>query len=353
MIRLFPGAARRRARNVSGHEESRTRLPETAAQPAEPWAVPHDSRASAADIFYCFRLLLNRSPSRGEWTGHVARAGEDLESVASSYVNAHEFAKRGLIRPASFDNLTCGDAQGFKIWASRDDLAVGRHALNGCYEPHVTKLFRGRLKPGMRVVDVGANIGYLSLLAASLVGVEGDVLAVEPSPANARLIEASRRTNGFEHLRVLQAAAGREPGILAFYPEQSNGMAAEVPDDVARLLAAETVGCVSLDGLLDDDRPVHLIKADVEGAEHSVFLGAARTIGRWRPWLVWEYTPEVLWGVSGIHWRDHLQWVIGQGYRIKVCHIDGHLEDCDTPEAVQAVFEAGSHGHLDLLAEPA
>jgi FkbM family methyltransferase len=54
----------------------------------------------------------------------------------------------------------------------------------------------------MNVADVGANIGYFTMLAASIVGANGVVTTVEANPDNARLIEASRRLNGFGHVRI-------------------------------------------------------------------------------------------------------------------------------------------------------
>ena len=74
------------------------------------------------------------------------------------------------------------------------------HALAGAYDTYLTDLLRRFLRPGMGVLDIGANIGVFALLAAAKVGPDGYVLAVEPNPANTRLLEASRRLNGFAQL---------------------------------------------------------------------------------------------------------------------------------------------------------
>src|SRR5690606_15185214 len=66
------------------------------------------------------------------------------------------------------------------------------------YEPHVTAEVRRLLQPGMTFVDVGANIGYFALLAASLVGAQGKVIAFEPNLENCELLRRSIAANGFD-----------------------------------------------------------------------------------------------------------------------------------------------------------
>jgi len=357
MPRLLKSAAARVARKLvvdspearaAGHAPTPRRQP----LPERPWEIEHDKRATAEDIYYCFRLLLGRSPHRGEWPGHVSRVGEDLHSVVASYLNSYEFAEHNRTRYTMPKDLQLGEIEGFSMWADTNDLAVGRHVLSGGYEPHVTKVFKEVLGPGMGVVDVGANIGYFSLLGARLVGPEGYVLAMEPSGDNVKLIEASRRENDFGQLRIVQAAAGREAGLLSYHPDHSNGLSERLPDDSARLMATQTAACVPVDCLVPAARTVHLMKVDVEGAEHNVFLGARDTIARCRPVLVWEFTPQSLWGVSQVHWRDHLAWVQDLGYRIAVCHRDGSRQECARPEDVHEVLESLAVDHLDLLARP-
>jgi FkbM family methyltransferase len=350
MIRRLRGPARhcRGAIQRLAHRAA-SRAPEDL---AAPWTETHDPRATAADIFYCFRLLLNRTPHAHEWPGHSSRAGESLEAVVASYVNAEEFRLRGLLQHEISDDLRCAEFDAYRLWASRNDLAVGKHVLSGPYEPHVCRVFYDTLRPGMGVVDVGANIGFFSMLAASRVGCDGFVHAIEPSRDNVRLIEASRRENGFTHLNILQAAASREPGLLTLHADQTNAMARGLPDDLGALLNANVVSAIPLDAVLPPARRVDLIKADVEGAEHEVFVGAESTIARWKPRLIWEFTPYLIEGMSGLSWRDHLGYVMDLGYRIFVLRHDGEPCACDTADAVFAAFEASGHDHIDLLGEP-
>src|SRR5215471_15669954 len=94
--------------------------------------------ATPEDIFYCFRLLLGRNPNPEEWPGHSSRAGEDLQTVVSSYVTSREFATRGLLNKTYRDELQLVQFPRFSIFASNDDLAVGHHVIGGRpYEPGI------------------------------------------------------------------------------------------------------------------------------------------------------------------------------------------------------------------------
>jgi hypothetical protein len=77
--------------------------------------------------------------------------------------------------------------EGITLLVDTADVAVSQSILQeGTYEAHLTRVFRRYVRPGWRVVDVGANVGYYSMLAASLVGPQGEVLAFDPNSENAR-----------------------------------------------------------------------------------------------------------------------------------------------------------------------
>lgn len=321
------------------------------ALPAEPWTADFPDIADETDIFGCFRLLLGRLPNREEWPGHSMRVGEPLAQIVASYVNSLEFSRRGLQDPAALGTIALAHLPLFRIYTQNDDAAVGRYVRENNYETDVSAVFRQVLRPGSHVLDLGANIGYFTMLSAALVGPTGSVVAVEPNPANARLIEASRRANGFDTVTVAQVAAGPAPGLLALHRAHSNGTTSAPPDEAAALLDAETVGCVRAETLVPRRRRIDLIKVDVEGAEYLALSGCTALIRRWRPLIVTEFSPSLMPGISGISGPAYLDWLVGLGYRLGIVMPDGSVRPA-TPDAIMAEHQARGTDHLDLLAEP-
>ncbi len=321
-------------------------------EPTEPWAVGYDPAATIADIAACFRLLLGRPPNREEWAGHSARAGQALPGVVASYVSSLEFARRGLMRTDAAAEIHRSTLEGLTIYTRQGDAAVGDAVRAGAYEPEVMAVFRRLLRPGMGVIDLGANIGVFTLLSASLVGAGGWVLALEPNPANVMLLEASRRANGFEQVTVCQVAAGSKPGLLSLNTSYSNGTTSGLPDGTDALFTAALVPCVRPDSMVPDGRRIDLIKVDVEGAEYTALLGCTGVIARDRPSIVSEFSPNLMPGISGISGPDYLRWLMSLGYGLRVVQPDGTTGGPASVEAVMQAHEARGTDHVDLLASP-
>jgi FkbM family methyltransferase len=309
-------------------------------------------KATPEDIFYCFRLLLGRPPNPEEWEGHAAHAGSDLDAVIRSYMNSLEFSRRAemLMSHGRNDRVSLASAKGFSIYVQEEDAAVGQHVKRGVYEPHVTAVFRDRLRPGMHVLDIGANIGYYSMLSASLVGPSGSVTAIEPNPDSAKLLEASRRANSFDNVIVVQVAAGRELGLLALHGSYGNVMTSAAPDDAAALINSTTVPTFRVDDLVPRNKNIGFVKIDVEGAEYNALLGASELIKRCHPTIVSEFSPSTMPGISGVDGRQYLRFLLDFGYTIAVIERGGTLRECGTePEKVMAAFTSSGVDHIDIL----
>jgi len=314
----------------------------------------HSRTATYQDIYYCFRLLLGRNPNPEEWPGHSSRAGEDLENVVSSYVTSREFAARGLLKKTYQEQAELVRFPGFSVFASINDLTVGNHVVIGrSYDPGISAVFSRRVKPGMAVLDIGANIGYLTMHLASLVGTAGLVVAVEPNPENIKLLEASRRVNGFDQIVVIQAAAGRSTGLLELSVSYSNGTTTDLPSDLDAIFASRPVPCFALDDLVPKDRHFNLVKIDTEGAELNALIGLSRTIERDRPIIVSEFSPGTLPGISHCSGPEYLRFLIAKGYRIAVIEKDGcENRFGDDVEAVMGAYSRSGIDHIDIVATP-
>lgn len=318
---------------------------------AEPWKIPRGP-ATPEDIFYCFRLLLGRSPNREEWGGHVAQAGGDLEAVIRSYVSSFEFSTRlkTLLGNRQADRVSLVTASGFSIYVQDADPAVAHHVRHDAYEPNVTAVFRDRLRPGMHVLDIGANIGYYTMLSASLVQSSGSVTAIEPNPDSTRLLEASRRANSFDNVIVLQVAAGREPGLLVLHGSYSDAMTTAAPDDAAALINSTTVPCFRVDDLIPRNKNIDFVKIDVQGAEYNALLGASELIRRCHPTIVSEFSPDAMPGISGVDGVQYLRFLVDLGYKMAVIERGGTLRECGTePDRVMDAYRSCGVDHIDIL----
>jgi FkbM family methyltransferase len=337
------------------HAEAAVYGPDLAGAMTQRTPIPatYAKTATHEDIFYCFRLLLGRNPNPEEWPGHSSRVGEDLENVVSSYVTSREFAERNLLNKTYRDQVELVRLSRFSLFASNDDLAVGRHVRAGSYEPGVAAVLMRYVKPGMSVVDIGANIGYFTMLLASLVEPIGLVVAVEPNPENIKLIEASRRVNGFDQVLIIQAAAGRHTGLLSLNVSHSNGMTAELSSNLDAVFASRPVPCFALDAILPKDRHFSLVKLDTEGAELNALIGLSEAIDRDRPVIVSEFSPGTLPDISRCSGPEYLRFLIGKGYWIGVIEQDGSEEPFgDDVDGVMGAYSRSGIDHIDILATP-
>ncbi len=190
----------------------------------------------------------------------------------------------------------------------------------GEWEPDLTRFIAGRLRDGDTFVDVGANVGYYSLLAAECVGPSGTVVAVEASPVVAADLRHHVAINQTENrIRVLNKAASAEPGTLTIYagPAHNVGMTTTVQSH--GMHAEAEIEALPLNSMLsaDDIAATRLIKIDVEGAEPDVVAGMAPLIPALRPdaEVVIELSPK-WWGDKTLRPIDVLRPFLDAGFHV-------------------------------------
>jgi len=155
-------------------------------------------------------------------------------------------------------------------------------AYRGVFEPGLSGFIRQQVRAGDVCVDVGANVGYFSLLLAQQVGANGQVLAVEAAPGNVRKLERNLHANGWaERVRVVHAACSDFSGPCTFYVHARNDMHCRLSPPSPRELDAWLMGrqhwrpvqvqAQTLAQTLGALAPqVSFIKLDIEGAEHLI-----------------------------------------------------------------------------------
>jgi FkbM family methyltransferase len=156
------------------------------------------------------------------------------------------------------------------LWLERDAEILTPTLLDGeRWEPDVTDLLRRLLRPGMTVVDAGANIGYLSVHASKLVGPTGRVFCVEADPANVAILRTNLWRNGCTNAVVLPVAAWSERAELNLSVIPEGGACTHVSSGPAQ---ESTVAAYRLDEMIDGR--VDYLKVDCEGTDHLVLRGA-------------------------------------------------------------------------------
>jgi FkbM family methyltransferase len=180
-----------------------------------------------------------------------------------------------------------GPARGLRIDATGTLFSF---ALGTC-DPDEQAFLVEQLRAGGVFYDLGANVGFFSLLAARLVGPTGHVVAFEPSPANAAQWRRNIAMNGFANATLVEAAVSSEPGAGRLdVATPARGEHRLVRDDDGAREGLVAVRLVSVDGYrADAGLPMpDAIKVDVEGAEIDALRGAHATIREARPAVLVE-----------------------------------------------------------------
>ena len=176
-----------------------------------------------------------------------------------------------------------------KVFLSTDDLGFAGHVtLDGFWEIWLTLFMSRFVKPGMTVIDVGANFGYYTVLFGEAVGSGGRVVAVEPVPSTARLA-LSIELNGYSRCTTLhEVALGRNANGDAhmFVPPHEPKNAQVVPRAGSDTIKVKST---NLDTLLKGFDRVDLITIDAEGAELDILSGMEAVIAKHQPALVLEF----------------------------------------------------------------
>jgi FkbM family methyltransferase len=161
----------------------------------------------------------------------------------------------------------------------------------GTTEPLVQEALAGLLRPADVFYDIGANVGFFTILGAHMVGPGGRVFAFEPLPENAVALRRNAALNGFDHVTLIEAAVSHAAGTATLFTAAEPTWAKlATPGDAQATERTVTVRLVTIDDLLAEGSVAAptLVKIDVEGAELDVIAGMTHTIERHRPVILCE-----------------------------------------------------------------
>lgn len=247
-------------------------------------------QATDTDVLYAYRLILKRDPEEAGFSHYqrAIRAGLSLQQLIRSFENSEE----RKFRLDEDSRPTPVDLGGYQVLVQKLDTDFATAILDtGRYEEHVRQALREHVRERHVCLDVGANVGVLTFLLASLVGPGGRVIAVEPNPDNLQLLYRGIVLNGFANVEVLPFAASNARTIVTLEGGPSNSylIGARAPVDRGHFVQTAV-----LDDVLGALDRLDLVKIDIEGHEPAALLGLARLIRHHRPALVVEFNPRCL-----------------------------------------------------------
>ena len=165
------------------------------------------------------------------------------------------------------------------------------------YEPETTRLFQSVVKPGMTFIDVGAHVGYYSLLAARQVGPEGKVFAFEPEPVNYSLLVKNVELNEYQNISPIPEAVSSSNGFSTLFVSALDSGRNSVFHHGLPENGSVQVATTTLDAFLEERGwpKVDIIKIDVEGAELDVLGGMTELLRKSENLkLIIEFNPALL-----------------------------------------------------------
>ena len=199
--------------------------------------------------------------------------------------------------PHSSEALPChGPLQGFKM---STDWARYRGYIYGNWEPVATQAILSHAKRGMCAFDIGAHLGYYSLLLAKCVGPVGRVVSFEASPVNFSTLQRNISINNLDNVELINLAVYSKSGMIGMSVSPTDTASGDW--SISRRVNGDSiqVETISLDQFCEVNQVLpDFLKIDVEGAEHDVLMGGRETIGRSQPMHV-DRTSPLRWRLGG------------------------------------------------------
>lgn len=281
------------------------------------------------DVVWAYRLFLDREPESEQAILDKLRAWGSTAELRRDFLVSPEFRERNASSAGYLTAPTVLIAElaiGMRLFVDLADTAIGLNVARGLYEPSETAFVARSVRKGQSVLDVGANIGYFTVLMASLVGPKGHVTAYEPLDDNAVLLERSIAENNLENsvsLRRIALGASSASAELVYLPLEigalnSGGAYIAAPGVVPPPHhRTQSVPVEPLDKQ-DFPRPVSFIKIDVEGSEPFVFRGARELLASDRPVVLSEINPVQLKAVAGCSPEEFIAEMLALNYRCSI-----------------------------------
>lgn len=219
----------------------------------------------------------------------------------------------------------------------------------GGLEPYLTEWITWLARPGDTVIDLGAHIGYYTLLLARRVGPVGRVLAFEPDPTNLAALAENVNVNGYRNIDIFPLAVSCISGPISLHKCVDNGGDHRLwGDDQSRTQVA--VQAATLDDLFGPAHPrVSLIKMDIQGSELAALKGMSRFLaGQTHLAIVAEFWPRGILGADG----DPVEFLVRlaeAGFRLHIIDEGGRRLIQGDPKWISGLIKPESEQFFNLV----
>jgi len=220
------------------------------------------------------------------------------------------------------------------------------------WEPLETEVVKNEVKRGSVVLDIGAHIGYYTLLMARLVGPQGRVFAFEPNPANYDLLRRNVQINSYRNVTIVDRAVAEGRKTVCLHLSADNSGDHRIYDSNDGRNSVE-VRCIGLNSYFRRyTRRIDFIKMDIQGAEPGAIRGMSSLLQSHHPRMVVEFWPFGLtrFGVSGMEFLELLE-----SFDYELFEVDERTSSIE-PAAINALVAAydpdDEFRHTNLLCVP-
>lgn len=229
--------------------------------------------------------------------------------------------------------------QGNQMLLDLNDLGIGRElALYGVHEKNSTEEVKSIVKPGMKILEVGANIGYYALLEVKLAGPTGHLYAIEPAPYNFELLKRNIDLNNIKNADLNQAAFGEKRTKTKFYVYDRSNLSSFIKrDDMGMECTEVEVEVLTLDDFIKFKK-VDFIRMDVEGYELEILKGARNILSSdEKPKIFFIEVHSELLHMKGSSAREIVEMLGSFGYEVRKSFWRGSMNPC--VESSKAMLE--------------
>lgn len=210
------------------------------------------------------------------------------------------------------------------------------------------RIYRDCVKPGMTVLEIGANIGFFTLLFSRLSGKAGKVIAFEPDPGNFRLLEKNIKANDRGNVLCVRKAVSDKTGPERLFRSEEHHGDHRTFDSADGRESVE-IEAVAIDGFLPAGSSVDFIKMDIQGAEYSALLGMEGTIrNSARLVMLCEFSPALI-RRAGASPEAMLNKLAGYGFSLK--YLDEGTHSIQSASQGELLALCPGEKYLNLLLE--